>query len=244
MKRKRRYKRGYPIAILVGIEDNHAIFWNVFSQVVKQSKRLELTGQRTDEKSLYNFHQIIIDELKPSISESVRSVVLVSPVRTKYGQQFLEHVTKHHRYLIQSKNPNCANFAELVGSVEDHIQVSELVKTKEFTDLIEQTTSEEAEQVVNSLEKHLYGTNNNSTILYSLKEIEDYVYSQEKTTEFQTKHLLLTNKYLAKSHQKSRIHRLMQIAQNKKIQTKVVNAETSAGTRINQFGGIVFFTKK
>ena len=67
---------------------------------------------------------------------------------------------------------------------------------------------------------------------------------EKKTNIFQTKYLLLTNKYLAQSHQKSRIHRLMQIAQNKKIQTKVINAETSAGSRITQFGGIVFFTKK
>jgi len=244
LKRKRRYRRGYPVAILVGLEDNHAIFWNVFSKVVKQSKRLEVNGQRTDEKSLYNLHQSIIDELKPSISKGVKSIVLVSPARTNYGQQFLEHVKKHHMYLIQSRNPNCANFAELVGSAEDHIQVSELVKTNEFIDLIEKTTTEEADQVVNSLEKHLYGTNNNSTVLYSLKEIEDYVYRRKKTNEFQTKFLLLTNKYLAQSRQKSRIHRLMQIAQNKKIQTKVINAETSAGSRITQFGGIVFFTKK
>ncbi len=244
MRRKRRYRRGYPVAILVGLEDNHAIFWNVFSKVVKRSKRLELDEHRTDEKSLYNFHQTIIDELKPSINKGVRSIVLVSPARTNYGQQFLDHITKHHMYLIQSRNPNCANFAELIGSAEDHIQVSELVKTKEFTNLIEQTTTEEADQVVNSLEKHLYGTNNNSTVLYSLKEIEDYVYQRKKTSEFQTKYLLLTNKYLAQSRQKSRIHRLMQIAQNKKIQTKVINAETSAGTRITQFGGIVFFTKK
>ena len=244
MKRKRRYRRGYPVAILVGLEDNHAIFWNVFSKVVKQSKRFEINGQRTDEKSLYNFHQSIIVELKPSISEGVKSVVLVSPARSNYGQQFLEHVKKHHMYMIQSRNPNCAKFGELVGSAEDHIQVSELLKTKEFTDLIEKTTTEEADQVVNNLEKYLYGTNNNSTVLYSLKEIEDYVYRRKKTSEFQTKYLLLTNKYLAQSHQKSRIHRLMQIAQNKKIQTKVINVETSAGTRITQFGGIVFFTKK
>jgi stalled ribosome rescue protein Dom34 len=120
--------------------------------------------------------------------------------------------------------------------------VAELVKTKKFTDLIAETTSEEADQVVNSFEKHLYGTGNNSVVLYSLKEIEDTVYSQEKGRAFRTEYLLLTDKYLAESKQKNRIHRLLQIAKNKKVKTRVVNAETPAGNRISQFGGIVFFS--
>jgi len=231
------------VAVLVGFESNHAVFWDVFSRVVKQSNRLELDGKRTDEKMLYNFHETVVEKLKPVLNEGVRSVVVVSPVRTTYAQQFLEHVQKHHRYMIQSKSPNCANFATLGGSADDPITVAELVKTKEFTNLLEKTTSEEADQVVGSLEKHLYGTDNNSTVLYSLKEIEDRVYSTKKDKELQTEYLLLTDKYLRESRQKNRIHRLLQIAKNKKIKTSVINAETSAGTRINQFGGLVFFTK-
>jgi len=241
VKRKRQYRRGYPVAVLVGFEDNHAVFWNVFSRVVKPSGRFNLNGKRADEKVLYNFHELVIEKIKPALNEGVRSVVVSSPVRTTYAQQFLEHVQKHHRYMIQAKNPQCAKFAALVGSAEDKIKVAELVKTKEITRLIEKTTSEEADQVVGSLEKHLYASANDSVVLYSLKEIQDKVYSQDKNKKTQNEYLLLTDKYLAESRQKSKIHRLMQIAQNKKIKTKVVNAETAAGNRINQFGGIVFF---
>jgi len=244
LKRKRRYKRGYPIAVLIGFHENRAVFWNIFSQVAKKSKHLNINGKRNDDKTLYNFHESIIENIKPSITEGVRSFVLVSPPRTDYSQQFLDHTTKHHRYLIQSKNPNCANFAQLIGTAEDSIQVSELVKTKEFTNLIEKTTSEEADQVVNNLEKHLYASNN-SVVLYSLKEIEDYVYKKKKNiNEVKREHLLLTDVYLSKSRQKQRIYRLLQIAKNKKIKTKVVDADTSAGSRITQFGGLVFFNTK
>ena len=180
MKRKRQYRRGYPVAILAGFENNYAVFWNVFSRVVKPSGKLELEGKRADEKVLYNFHEAVVEKLKPVLKEGVRSVVVVSPVRTMYAQQFLEHVKKHHRYMIQSKNPNCANFAALVGSADNPITVAELVKTDEFINLLEKTTTEEAEQVVGSLEKHLYGTENNSTVLYSLNEIEDKVYGETK----------------------------------------------------------------
>lgn len=244
LKRKRRYRRGYPIAVLIGFHESYAVFWNIFSRVVKKSKQLNIDGKRNDDKTLYNFHESIIENIKPSIAEGVRSIVLVSPPRTDYSQQFLDHATKHHRYLIQSKNPNCANFGQLVGSAEDPIQVSELVKTKQFTSLIEKTTSEEADQVVENLEKHLYASSN-SIVLYSLKEIEDYVYKKKKNIDkIKREHLLLTDVYLAKSRQKQRIHRLLQIAKNKKIKTKVVDAETSAGCRITQFGGLVFFATK
>jgi stalled ribosome rescue protein Dom34 len=176
------------------------------------------------------------------LKEGVRSVVVTAPVRTSYAQDFLEHVRKHHRYLIQPKSPNRANFAELIGSADNPIEVAELVKTKEFTKLIAETTSEEADQIVDSLDKHLSDIGNNSVVLYSLKEIEDTVYSQEKGREFRTAYLLLTDKYLANSKQKNRIHRLLQISKNKKVKTRIVNAETPAGNRISQFGGIIFFS--
>ena len=242
MKRKRRYRRGYPVAVLVGFEDDHAVLWRIFSRVAKRSLRLELDGKRTDDKALYNFHESVVDALKPVLKEGVRSVVVTASVRTTYAQDFLEHVRKHHRYLIQTKSPNRANFAELVGSADDRNKVAELVKTKEFTNLISETTSEEADQAVNSLEKHLYGADNNSVILYSLKEIEGIVYNREKDRESRTSYLLLTDKYLAECKQKNRIHRLLQIAKNKEVKTRIINAETPAGNRISQFGGIVFFS--
>ena len=241
MNRKRRYRRGYPVALLVGFESNHAVFWRIFSQVVKLSLRLELNGRRTDEKVLYNFHESVVDALKPVLKEGVRTIVVTAPARTTYSQDFLVHVKKHHMYLIQSKNQNRTNFAEMVGSADDCLMVAELVKTKKFIELIAETTSEEADQVVNSLEKHLYGTCNNAVVLYSLKEIEDIVYDREPNNKFRTEYLLLTDKYLVDSKQKNRIHRLLQISKNKKVKTRVVNAETPAGNRISQFGGIVFF---
>jgi len=241
VKRKRRIKRGYPVALLVGFEDDHAVLWQIFSHVIKLSLRLELDGKRTDEKILYNFHESVVDTLKPVLKEGIRSIVVTAPVRTTYAADFLEHIQKHHRYLIQSKSQNRANFAKLVGSADDRIKVAELVKTKEFTNLIAETTSEEADQVVNSLEKHLYGTGNNAVVIYSLKEIEDTVYSREKGREFRTEYLLLTDNYLADSKQKNRIHRLLQISKNKKVKTRIINAETPAGNRISQFGGIIFF---
>jgi len=71
MKRKRRYKRGYPVAVLVGFEDDYAIIWQVFSHVAKLSIRLKLEGKRTDERVLYNFHESVVSALKPVLKGEV-----------------------------------------------------------------------------------------------------------------------------------------------------------------------------
>ncbi len=68
------------------------------------------------------------------------------------------------------------------------------------------------------------------------------VYSPKGQNNLRMSHLMLTDKYLTFSKDKDKVHRLLQIAKNRKVKTRVVNAETSAGKRISQFGGIVFFT--
>ena len=242
VKRKQGYKRGYSVALLVGFEDDHAVLWQVFSHVVKLHLTFKLGRKRTDERALYNFHESVVDALRPLLKEGVRSIVVTAPMKTTYAADFLDHVRKHHTYLIQSKMPNRATFAELVGSADQYHKVTELVKTKEFRKLIAETTSGEADHIVNALEKHLYSTDSNSVVLFSLKEIEDIVYDQERNNDFRTEYLILTDNYLADSEDKNRIHRLLQISKNRKVKTRIVNAETPAGKRISQFGGIVFFT--
>jgi stalled ribosome rescue protein Dom34 len=241
MKQKKGYKRGYPVALLVGFEDDHAVFWQFFSHVVKLHLKLKLDGKRTDEKALYNFHESVVDALRPMLTEGVRSVVVTAPMKTTYAQDFLDHVQKHHTYLIQTKKSNRATFAKLVGSADQPHTVAELVKTKEFRRLITETTSEEADHIVSILEKYLFSTDSNSIVLYSLKEVEDMVYDQEKHNDSRTEYLVLTDKYLADSADKNRVNRLLQISKNKQVKTRIVSAETHAGKRISQFGGIVFF---
>lgn len=242
MKHKRQYRRGYPVAILVGLESDHAIIWKVFSQVVKLFQNLKINGKRTEEKILYNFHESVIDALKPMLNDGVQSVIIAAPPRTTYSAEFRNHVQKHHKYLFQFKSPNRVNFTNIVGSVEDKLNVSDLVKTKEFINLISDTTSKEADQIIDLLEKILYNEDKCSIVLYSLKEIENKIFQKDIRSESRIEYLLLTNKYLNESKQKNRIHRLLQISKNKKVKTKVVDTETAAGNRINQFGGILFFS--
>jgi len=239
-KRKRCYKRGYPVALLVGLEEHHAVLWRVFSNIVKQCQKLGIDC-RADKKTLYNFHESMVDALRPVLDEGVRSVIVTAPIKTTYAIDFMDHVQRHHSYLLQTKGQNKTTFAELTGSADQLHKVEELMKTKKYRKLIADTTSVEANCIVDALDEQLFGINGQSIVRYTLREIEDMIYGSKGQNSLKLSYLMLTDKYIAFNKEKNRIHRLLQISKNRKVKTKVVNAETSAGKRISQFGGLVFF---
>ena len=240
MKRKRSHKRGYPVALLVDLTEDRAVLWQIFSHIVRQCVTLKLADNRTNRKALYIFHESLVGALKPFLDEGVRSVVVAAPIKTTYATDFLDHVRKHHSYLIQPERPDSATFVQLTSSADPPHGVAELVKTKEFRRLVMETTSQEADQVLNALERHLGA--GDSVIIFSLEEIEDTIYARKKLGGLRKGYLMLTDKYLAESENKNRLHRLFQISKNSSVKTRILNAEMPAGRRVSQFGGIVFFT--
>ena len=242
MNSKRGYRRGYPVAILAGLEDDRAVLWKVFSNVVKPEKTLWLDGTSNDPKAAYNFHESIINALRPTLKEGVRSIIIASPARTNYGQRFIDHVRGHHAWLVQG--PNKAIFSEATGSASTLPEVAGLTRTLMFHQLISETTSEETENLIDLLEKRLNASNQNTIILYSLKETEDLIFGPQKPGRPKPEYLMLTDKYLSDSHEKNRIHRLMQIATNRNVKTRIVEAESTAGLRLTQLGGMVCFAHR
>jgi stalled ribosome rescue protein Dom34 len=80
-------------------------------------------------------------------------------------------------------------------------------------------------------------------VWYSLEEIEDLAYGRHEQSGPSPEHVVLTDKYLAKTKNRGRILRLLQISKNIGVKTTIVNAETRAGLRLSQFGGLVCFAK-
>ncbi|WP_455279167.1 hypothetical protein [[Eubacterium] cellulosolvens] len=238
---RRRYKRGYFVAVLIGFEEKRAVLWQIFSKVVKQYATVEIDTK--DKKAFYNFRQSIVAELKPLLREGVRSIIITAPMKTNYSKDFLDHVHKHHQWLFQENSSNNASFGELVGSAAQLHEVSELIKTKEFHDLLSQTTSEDADHIIDILEKRLNETDSDSVILYSIRDIEELVNSQSVQSKLEPEYIILTDKYLADTKEKNRVHRLLQISKNKNIKTRIIKVQTKAGIRLSQFGGLVCFTK-
>jgi stalled ribosome rescue protein Dom34 len=241
LKQKGKYKRGYPVAILVGLEDDRAALWKVFSNVVKPEKTVWLDGTWNDPKATYNFLESIVNALRPTLKEGVRSIILASPSRTNYAKRLIDHVHGHHAWLVQG--PNKAVFSEANGPASTLSEVAALTRTPAFRKLTAETTSEETENLIDLLERRLNASSQNAVILYSLKEIEDMIFGMQKQGGPRPEYLVLTDKYLSNCHEKNRIHRLTQVAANKKVKTRIVDAESAAGLRLTQLGGMVCLTR-
>jgi stalled ribosome rescue protein Dom34 len=236
-RRGRRYRRGYPLAVLVGLEERRAVLWRVFSEVVKLDGTVERGGE------LYDFHESIVNALRPAFKEGIRSIVVVAPARTDYARSFLDHVRKHHTWLVRG-GPNVATFGELIGAAGQLHEVHELVRTKAFRQMIGETTSRDADNIAAVLEKGLSSEDSGTVVSYSLEQIEDLVYGQERHDNLRPEHIVLTDKYLADAKSRTRILRLLQISKNNGIKTTVVSGETRAGVRLGQLGGLVCFAKR
>ena len=237
MKPKKRYRRGYLVAILAGLEENTAALWNVFSNVAKPQITLHLNGSRNNPKALYNFHESIINALRPTLKEGVRSIILASPARTNYHQELINHICEHHKWLTQG--PNKAVFSKTTGSASTPAQVAALTRTPIFQKIISETAEEETENLIEILEKRINASESNTVVLFSLEEAENLILKKQKPNEPKPEYLMLTERYLADNRQKNRLHRLMQIAANRKVKTRIVNAESPAGKRLTQLGGFV-----
>lgn len=241
LKTRKHYRRGYPVAILAGLEEKNAVLWKVFSYVAKHEKTLYINGLRNNPKELYNFHESIINALRPTIQEGVRSVILASPVRTRYHQEFINHVYEHHKWLI--KGPYKTVFSKIIGKASTPSLVASLTRTSTFRQIVNKTTGEETENLIEILEKAIVNKDNKSLVLFSLQEAENLILKKQKPGDPKPEFLMLTNIYLSNSRQKNRLHRLMQIAANKKVNTRIIRAGSPAGKRLTQLGGMVCLAK-
>jgi stalled ribosome rescue protein Dom34 len=161
-------------------------------------------------------------------------------MNTKYGAIFLDHAKKHHPWLFQ-QGVNPATFGEIVGSAKNLCQVSSIVKTKEFHSILSETRSQDADRIVDTLERHL--NDSTATVLYSLDEIEELIAGWNGRGDLKPEYIVLTDKYLTNSKEKNRINRIFQISKNKKVKTRVVSVDTKAGMRVSQFGGLICITE-
>ena len=206
------YRRGYPVAILVGFSEAQAALWRVYSQVVKPDRTIRIEGTRNDPKAVYTFHESIVNALRPIMKEGVKSIIIASPPRTNYGQDFQKHIQDHHTWL--SKGPSKATLAQIVGLAISIHEITTLSRTADFRKVVGETNEEESENLVELLEKRLNATGSEPLVLYSLDEIENAIFSTFKPGKPHPEFLILTDTYLSRSHQRNRVQRLLQIAAN------------------------------
>jgi len=221
---RRRRRRGYPLAVLIGLDGDKATTWHVFSESVRPGDRLQ-----GDDK--FRFYESIIDLLRPSLKQGTKSVLVATDDEREY-RRFLGHIEKHQSWLLKGWGLNTATFEHVSEPAMNIEQVRHLVKAHGFTEKLSEVTRGDIGQVMGVLEKRLSDPQGIETVLFSMNEVEDAVYGGEKSPEY----ILVTE--LFRSRRRRRTDRLLQVAANKKVRTRIIETDTPAGTRLSQFGGL------
>ena len=235
------YRRGYPVAVLVGLGENQSVLWKIYSHVAKPERTINLDGARSDAKAIYNFHEAIVNSLRPTVKEGVKSIIIAAPTRTNYAGEFLGHIRGHHSWLVQG--PGKAAFAEITGPAVSVHDVTTLTRTPQFRRIVGETTTEETENLLELLEKRLNASGKEPLVLYSLEETEAAICGSSASDKPKPEYLILVDTYLSSSRNRGRLHRLQQIATNRGVQNRIVKAESAAGKRVLQLGGIICILK-
>jgi stalled ribosome rescue protein Dom34 len=239
---QRGYRRGYAVAMLLGLQEDRAVLWKVFSNVVKPETTVMIEGTRSDAKAVYNFHEKVVNAMRPAVKEGVGSVMVASPARSDYGDKLLVHIRDHHAWLTQGTSKTA--FSQMTGTATTKAEVTVLTRDPSFRRIMGETTAEETENLLDLLEKRLNAPESEGLVLYSLEEVENAVLGAWMPGKPKPEYLLVTDKFTLTPRLRGRLQRLMQIAGNKGVKTRIVKAESPTGKRLSQLGGIVCLLRR
>lgn len=219
-----RRRRGYPVAVLIGLTPSHAALWDVFSESVKP-------GPNVDEASKYALNEAIVNHLRPRFSEGVKTVLVAVENGDQY-EGFMAHVRKHHSWLLKGWELNTVTFIRLEEPASDPEEVRRLVLTPMFKSKLLEASEGDLNQVMGALERRLSNPEGIETVVFSLEDAEAAVYG-ETPPEY-----LLVLEAFQRKHAR-RTMRLLQVAQNRDVKTRVIPSGSSHTARLSQFGGLV-----
>jgi stalled ribosome rescue protein Dom34 len=245
-KRRIRVKRGHPIAILIGLHNNDAVFWRLFSETIKLHLKINRGRKRKsqNEKHLYHFHEEIINTLRPLIKEGIRSIILLSPPKEEYSDELLNHVKKHHSWLLK-KGDRQVVFSKIIGNQAKTQKDVYYLKTQEsFKDIVDETSNQEGMLILEELMEIINKNEKYSKILYTWREIDHELFLIKKNPNLpKPDYIILTEEYLKNPKNRNKTHRILQIAKNLEIKTKILSQESEAGAIVEQFGGLVCYIR-
>ena len=245
-KRRKRVRRGHPVAILIGLHDKDAVFWRIFSETIREPFKINRGRKRRNQnkKQLYHFHEEIINRLRPIINKGIRSVILLSPPKEEYSDEFLNHVKKHHSWLLR-KGDKQVIFSKIVGNqAKTHKDVFYLKTQEYFKEIIEETSNQEGLLILEELTEIINKNEKFSKILYTWREIDPELRLIKQNPNLpKPNYIILTEEYLKNPKNRNKTHRILQIAKNLEIKTKIVSQESEAGAIVDGFGGLICYFK-
>jgi stalled ribosome rescue protein Dom34 len=219
----RRGRRGYPAAILIGIDDEAAHIWLVYSESVKPGATIE-KGE-DGEKASYKFYEKIIAAIKTLLPEGFNSVIVASEDKGKTSSLLTEHVAKHHRWLMDK-----ATLRTLTGRAGTSSDVIQLIKANKLQETVKAATEATGSSIAEQLERDL----ELGAVLYTIEEVGEALERGLKPSK-----LLMTEKFYGSNQWRSRFQSIVQVSKNLGATVTIINSTNPGSARLSQLGGFV-----
>lgn len=229
----------------MGFDEQHAVIWTVHSEALKQHASISrpTESDRSDEGSRYNFYDTILSTLKPLFSSGTSSLVVAgAKTGTQLAEGFIAHIRKHHAYLTRS-----VHVTSVVGDAMAANAARTLVKTPAFQATASDVIDRESDDIIRILDAALSDSTGNTTVLFSLDEIDQCFRSLSRHGEAAPEYpqyVLMTDTFWSSKKNDPRLQRTMDVAKNTGVKTHVLRADGKAGERIVQLGGLVCLARK
>lgn len=218
----KRGRRGYPTAILIGLDSQTANIWLVYSESIKQGKTISKTGK---DITSYKHNEQIVEAVRELLPDGFNQIIISSPDRTRLTSNLLEHLNKRHNWLNQK-----VSIKELHGKAVTATDVVQLVKSNRIQESVAEAAEETNEKIMGMLEKAL----NDGAVLFTIQELSDALRNEE-SPEF----ILVSEKFDAVYRGNRRYQSLIQRTKNMRATFTIVNHDAPASARLEQFGGFV-----
>jgi stalled ribosome rescue protein Dom34 len=224
MPRSRR-QRGYPMAVLIGLENKRALFWEVYSNQVKPG------SVKVWQDNEYNFFESLVDELRPYIKRGMKTVILASESGKKI-EGFMGHIEKHQSWMVRGYELNRVTFQVVEGSAGNVESLWALINAAGFREKINKGVDDDLKLLISELKKRLSTDEGIDSLMFSLDEVENAVYNGNNI-----EYILVSRRFL--DQHRRRMQRLLQVAEKREIKTRVLSQDSPQIGTINQFGGMI-----
>jgi len=219
----KRGRRGYPTAILIGLDNQTANIWLIFSESIKQGKTITKNGD--DEKSVYKHNEEVVEAIRALLPEGFNQLIIASTEKYTRKAGFRDYLNRSHGWLTKR-----LTIKELDMKAVTRTDVLQLIKHNRIQETVSEAAVETNDMIMERLEKALNGGHT----IYTLRELAG-VLASEKAPEL----ILITEGFDAANRSSRLYQSTIQKARNMRATVSIIKPETPACARLEQLGGFV-----
>ncbi|HME54872.1 MAG TPA: hypothetical protein VKM55_21890 [Candidatus Lokiarchaeia archaeon] len=241
--RYRRPRRGYPVAVLLYVEDRRATLWMVNSESIAPAGNVH-AGQKGSVGTAnpkYNYFDDIVKTLKSNFATGVKTLVITGIKNTSLASDFLFHVQKHHAYLFKKGSALAINASIMEGEASNVQSALALVKGDAFRKITASTVDKEMNSTLELLDACINNPSGAVKICFTIDEIDQVFLAMKDDEGPVPEYILMTDEFYALHKSEAQFQRIYALAKRFKIKTRVIQKKTDAGFRVTELGGLVSF---